>query len=121
MVNPLESPTSDDKLWAGLGYAGLVCCMIPTVVIFLLKKDESNFIKFHNLQALGIGLASLIINVVLVTMSATPGIGFLFGLVQILFSIAFLGYWIYLMIQGFTGKDVQIPVLGDYIHENLMK
>lgn len=122
MANPsLNAPNSDDKLWAGLGYAGLVCCMVPTIVIFLLKKGESDYIKFHNLQAMGFWLAIVVIQVLLNSAGFIPGIGMVAGLISLLLGIATLGLWIYLMIVGFTGQDFKIPILADFIENNLMK
>jgi uncharacterized membrane protein len=121
VANPLmNGPTSDDKLWGGLSYAGLACCMIPTLVIFFLKKGESDYIKFNGLQAIFFWLASFIIGVVLSLLSQIPGIGMIFGLVQFVVSLGILGYWIYLMIMAFTGKEVTIPYLSDFVRQNLM-
>lgn len=121
MVNPISTePNSDDKLWAGLSYAGLVCCMIPTVVIFLMKREESDYIKFHSLQGMGFWLLLFILQIALSTSSAIPGIGIIAGIISLLVSIASLGLWIYLIIVAFTGKDFKIPVLGDFIESNLM-
>ncbi len=121
MVNPVSSePNSDDKLWAGLSYAGLVCCMIPTIVIFLLKRGESDHIKFHSLQGMGFWLVLFISQIILTVSSGIPGIGIVSGIVSILLSLATLAVWIYLMIMAFTGKDFKIPVLGEFIDSNLM-
>ncbi len=121
MVNPVSSePNSDDKLWAGLSYVGLVCCMIPTIVIFLLKRGESDYIKFHSLQGMGFWVVYLIVQIILSMSSGIPGIGIVTGIVSILLGLAALGFWVYLMIMAFTGKDFRIPVLGDFIESNLM-
>ena len=120
LAHPMNGPTSDDKLWAGLSYTGLVCCMIPTIVIFLLKKGESDYIKFNGLQAMGFWLASFVVGIVFNVAAQVPGIGFVFSMVYMLIALGFVGYWIFLMIQAFTGKDVRIPVLGDWIEQNLM-
>ena len=121
MVNPsLNGPTSEDKLWGGLSYVGLACCMIPTIIIFLLKKEESSFIKFHSLQAIFFWLASFVIGVVLSILSQIPAVGMIFAIVQFIISLGVLGYWIYLIIMAFTGKDVRIPMLSDFIDQNLM-
>ncbi len=118
MVNPLDAPTSDDKLWGGLSYVGLACCMIPTIVIFFLKKDESRFIKFHALQALAVGIVMIVLNVISMVISAI--IPILGGLVSILLMVVLTVVWIFLMIQAFTGKDYRVPQLADFIDQNLM-
>ena len=121
MVNSMTSePNSDDKLWAGLSYAGLICCMIPTIVIFLMKRGESDYIKFNGLQAMGFWLAMVIVQVGLGVTTNIPGIGIITGLISMLIGIASLAVWVYLMIMAFTGKMFKIPVLADFIESNLM-
>lgn len=125
MVNPLNTLTSDDKLWAGLGYVGIICCLVGSVVVFFLKKDESTFIKFNALQAIGYGLIWIICGILLnfATLAAShiPLIGFIFALVaQVLIPLAFFGYWIFLIIQAFRGVEVRIPVMAEFIDKNLM-
>jgi uncharacterized membrane protein len=121
VVNPMMSgPTSDDKLWSGLGYAGLVCCMVPTLVIFFLKKGESDYIKFNGLQAIGFWLVFLVIGVIFFTLAHIPVLGFLAGIVQLVVNLVFMAAWIYLMIQGFSGKEVRIPVMADFIEQTVM-
>ncbi|WP_373532964.1 DUF4870 domain-containing protein [Vampirovibrio sp.] len=122
MVNTLSNePNSDDKLWAGLSYAGLICCMIPTIVIFLLKKGESDYIKFNGLQAMGFWLALVIVQVGLGVTTSIPGIGIITGLIWVLLGIASFGVWVYLIIMAFTGKTFKIPVLAEFIESNLMR
>ena len=125
MVNPLNAPTSDDKLWAGLSYVGIICCMIGTIVVFFLKKDESSFIKFNALQALGFGLGYIVISILVGIVSSIIGsipiIGAIIGLIApALMTLAFLACWLFLIIQAFRGVEVRLPVLADFIDQNLM-
>ena len=121
MVNPINAPTSDDKLWSGLSYAGVACCLIPTVVIFFLKKDESNFIKFHGLQAIAFGLISIALSILTGVLASIPIIGMVFGLISFfVLPLVLLGAWCILMIFAFQGKDFRIPVIAEFIDQNLM-
>jgi uncharacterized membrane protein len=120
VTSPIETPNSDDKLWSGLGYTGLICCMVPTLVIFFLKRGESDYIKFNCLQAIGVWLAAFVVGVALTVLGHVPVLGFFVGLAHLLFSLAYLAFWIYLIIQAFTGKEVRIPVLADFIDEKFM-
>jgi uncharacterized membrane protein len=115
-----SEPNSDDKLWAGLSYAGLICCMIPTIVIFLLKKGESDYIKFNGLQAMGFWLALFIVYAGLGVTANIPVIGIIPGLIGVLMGLPCFAVWVYLMIMAFTGKVFKIPVLADFIESNLM-
>jgi len=116
----MNAPTSDDKLWAGLSYAGLACCMVPTIVIFFLKKEEAAFIKFNALQAMGLWLSALAIAVVFYILGHIPVLGFLIGIAHLVISLGILGYWIFLMIQAFMGKEARIPILANVIDQKFM-
>jgi uncharacterized Tic20 family protein len=48
MENTSQERSSDEKLLAGLAY---LLGFFPAVIIWLLKKDESPYIRFHALQA----------------------------------------------------------------------
>lgn len=116
---------SDDKLWSGLSYVGWICCLIPSVIIFLLKKDESEHIKFHSLQSIIVGLLLTAVGIAfsIVTGMLTAIIPFMAlpaMLVGFALNLFFLGYWIYLMFQAFTGNDIEIPYVSDLIRSNLM-
>ena len=59
--------TSDDKLWAALGYP-----IFPIAIIMLLvegKKDRP-FIKFHAVQALALNVAVWVVEIILGILSA---------------------------------------------------
>lgn len=51
MSNQFESPdiTSDDKLWAALGYP---IPIIPIIVLLMEDKKNRPFIRFHAIQSL---------------------------------------------------------------------
>lgn len=122
MSESIVPTNNEDKLWAGLGYAGLAIWMIPTLVIFFLKKDESPYIKFHLLQALGLGIVEIIFMIGWMILSFIPVIGWLvLPLIGFFVAIALFAYWIVLMIWAFTGKAFKIPVLGDFVEQQFMK
>ncbi len=54
--------TSDDKLWAALGYP-----IFPIAIIVLLMEDKKNrpFIRYHAVQALLLNVALFIIGMIL--------------------------------------------------------
>ena len=92
---PMSDITSDDKLWAALGYA---IPIIAIVVLFMEDKKNRPYIKFNAVQ-------SLVASVVLTILSTvTCGFG------SILFLILF--WWAY---QAYMGQDVRIPMISDFI------
>ena len=120
MTSPIP-PGNDDKLWAGLSYAGVAILALPTIAILVLKKGESDYIKFHSLQALGYFLLCFVVGIVLAILSFLLGpLGFIVGIGGFLLNLVMLGFWIYLMVQAFSGNDPRIPMLADQIDNNLM-
>ncbi len=97
--------TSDDRLWAALGYP------IPLVaIIVLLMEDKKSrpFIKFHAVQSIVANIAYFIVATILSTV--TLGFG---ALCAIPLWLVFL-YWAY---QAYQGQDVKIPMVSDFIRK----
>ncbi|MBY0402450.1 MAG: hypothetical protein K2X66_01005 [Cyanobacteria bacterium] len=116
---------SDEKLFSGLAYLGMICCMIPSVAIYFIKREESEHIKFNSLQAIVLWLLLFVVDIGLNAVSWTltamvPSLGFIFSLVMLLPSLAIMGGWIYLLVMAFQGKDIEIPLVSDFIREKLM-
>jgi uncharacterized membrane protein len=87
--------TSDDKLWAALGY---VIPLIAIVVLFMEDKKNRPYIKFNAVQ-------SLVVTVVLTILTTIT-----FGCGGILFLVML--WWAY---QAYQGQDVKIPMISDFI------
>jgi uncharacterized membrane protein len=93
---PMSSDiTSDDKLWAMLGY---IIPIIAVVVLFMEDKKVRPYIKFNAVQ-------SLVATVVLSILSTIT-----FGCGTVLFLVMF--WWAY---QAYQGQDVKIPMVSDFI------
>lgn len=95
--------TSDDKLWAALGYP------IPIVaIIVLLMEDKKNrpFIKYHAFQSIALWVVYVVLGTILSIVT--------FGIGSICMAVAWLAflYWAYLAYQGQTFK---IPVITDFL------
>ncbi len=87
--------TSDDKLWAMLGY---IFPIIAIVVLFMEDKKSRPYVKFNAVQSI---VASVAISIIATVTFGCGGI-----LVFALF------YWAYLAYQG---QDVRIPMISDFI------
>ena len=87
--------TSDDKLWAALGY---VIPLIAIVVLFMEDKKNRPYIKFNAVQ-------SLVATVVLTILTTIT-----FGCGGVLFLVML--WWAY---QAYQGQDVKIPMISDFI------
>ncbi|MBK8824283.1 MAG: hypothetical protein IPN58_17250 [Anaerolineales bacterium] len=93
---PMSSDiTSDDKLWAMLGY---LIPLIAVVVLFMEDKKNRPYVKFNAVQSIAATVVLTVISTI------TLGCG------SILF-FAML-WWAY---QAYQGQDVKIPMISDFI------
>ena len=101
---PMSSDiTSDDKIWAALGYP-----IWPIAVIMLLieEKKVRPFIKFHAVQSLVFNAAIAILGVIVTAITLGIG-GVCWGL-----------FWlvtIWPAIESYNGKYVEIPLITKFI------
>ena len=100
-VNP--EVTSDDKLWAALGYP---IVLIAIIVLLMEEKKVRPFIKFHAVQS----IAANVVFFVLATILAVVTLGF-GGICAPLLWLVFL-YWAY---QAYQGELFEIPVVTNFI------
>ena len=95
--------TSDDKLWAALGYP---IVLIAIIMLLMEEKKVRPFIKYHAVQAIAANVVLLVVGIVVSLV--TLGFG---GLCVPLLWLAFL-YWAYLAYQG---QLFEIPVLTKFL------
>ena len=93
--------TSDDKLWCLLTY--IFTPLVPIIILLLEDKKNRPFIKAHNGQALVLGLVNILLSIVL-------GWTLILSCVPILVWF----YLVYLGIQAYGGKLVEIPVITNF-------
>jgi uncharacterized membrane protein len=88
--------TSDDKLWALLGWL-----LWPLAVVALLMEDKKNrpFIKYNAVNSLAFSVAWYVLGAVTVGCLGVVG----------------LVYAIYLAIQAYQGEWVTVPIITDFV------
>lgn len=107
LAQPVGEQSSDDKLFSAVAHAlsffegGLV----GPLIIYLLKKDESEFVAFHSLQSLYFGLAFFVLTLV------TCGFG------AILLVWPYLGFEAYAAWKAYEGEWYELPLVGKYARE----
>ena len=94
---PMSDVTSDDKLWAALGY---VIPNIALIVLFMEDKKSRPYIKFNAVQSLAATVVLSILSTV------TCGFGAVLFLIML--------WWAY---QAYMGQDVKIPMISDFIRK----
>jgi uncharacterized membrane protein len=95
--------TSDDKLWAALGYP---IPLVALVVLFMEDKKNRPFIKYHAVQSLALWVVYVVLGTIITTITFGIG-GVCFGLAWLVFL-----YWAYLAYQG---QMFQVPVVTDFL------
>jgi uncharacterized membrane protein len=105
--------TSDDKLWAALGYP---IGIIALIMLFIQGKKDRPFIKFHAVQALALTVVFVVVDIVI-------------RILQVVFSHITLGIcglvgciipvlWLLLFWPGilaFQGKYFDIPFVTKFL------
>jgi hypothetical protein len=122
---PPESPQgygprgpSDDHLWAALAYVlAFVASIIAPLVIYLVKMNESRFVRFHAAQSLNMGITAVIYSVAIVVISVlaaivSHGFGFLVIIpLFIAFGVAHLVFLVMAAVKAGQGQLYRVPAI----------
>ena len=112
-MTPINAPTdsneisNDDRMMAALSH-GLTFFeggILGPLVLYLVKKDESEFVAFHALQSVYFGLAFLVISLV------TCGVG------AIVLAIPYMVFEVIATLRAYEGQWYELPVVGRYARE----
>ncbi len=95
--------TSDDKLWAALGYP---IVLIAIIMLFMEDKKNRPFIKYHAIQAIALWVVYVVLGTIITTVT--------FGIGGICFAVAWLIflYWGYLAYQG---QLFEVPLVTNFL------
>mgnify|MGYP001309673171 CR=1 FL=1 len=85
----------------------------PTGLAFLLAEKNNAFVRFHALQSLVTFLGLFIIGTVL---GFIPILGLLVNALLWILSIVL---WILLMFKAYKGERYKLPVVGDFVEQQL--
>jgi len=109
---------SDDRTWALLSYVlALVASVIAPLVIYLVKMNESRFVRFHAAQALNMGITAFIESVAIFIVGIflaviTHGFGILLMVLAFLaIGIAHLVYLIIGAVKSNQGELFRVPTI----------
>src|SRR5512141_2568147 len=95
--------TSDDKLWAALGYPIFI---VAILVLLMEDKKARPFIKYHAVQALALNLAIFILGIIVTVVS--------FGIGSICFPLVWLAL-LYPAYLAYQGQKFEVPVVTNFI------
>ena len=122
---PQDSPpgdgpreASDDQNWAMLSYIlALFASVIAPLVIYLVKMNESRYVRFHAAQALNMGITAFIESIAIFIVGiiiavATHGLGILLMVLAFLaLGIAHLVYLILGAVRAHQGQPFRVPTI----------
>lgn len=103
--------TSDDKLWAALGYPFFP---IALIMLFVEGKKNRPFIKFHAVQALALNVGVWIVEIVLAILSS------FLGVIGAVISCIAPIVWLVLLwpaILAYQGKYFEVPVVTKFLRD----
>jgi uncharacterized protein len=107
--------TSDDKLWAALGYPIFIVALI---MLFVEGKKDRPFIKYHAVQALALNVGVWVVEIILGILSAVLG-AVTFGIGGLIGCLAPL-IWLLLIwpaVLAYQGKYFEVPVVTKFIRD----
>ena len=95
-------------------------------VVFLVLEKRNPFVRFWAMQSVFFGASVLVLNIAVSIFLGILGhiIGFLVGIFYLLYAVVCLGIlvlWIFMIIQAFSGKEWEIPVLGKMARRQLAR
>lgn len=94
--------TSDDKLWALLAY--VLSPVVPIIILLMQDKKDRPFIKYHNAQALVLGVVNIVLAIALGWTLFLSCVPLIIWLVMV--------YW---GIKAYQGEYVVIPVVTNFV------
>jgi uncharacterized Tic20 family protein len=109
---------SDDQNWAMLSYIlALFASIIAPLVIYLVKMNDSRYVRFHAAQALNLGITAIIESIAILIVGillavATHGFGILLMVLAFLaLGIAHLVYLILGAVRAHQGQMFRVPTI----------
>lgn len=102
-----STPTQDERVMAAIGHGATFFegGLLAPLVLYLVKKDESEFVAFHSLQSMLFGLLFFGLSIV------TCGIG------AVLLVIPYAVFEIIATMKAYEGEWYELPIVGRYARE----
>jgi len=101
------TPTQDERVMAAIGHGATFFegGLIAPLVLYFVKKDESEFVAFHSLQSMLFGLAFFVLSIV------TCGVG------AVVLVIPYVIFEIIATMKAYEGEWYELPIVGRYARE----
>jgi uncharacterized membrane protein len=118
MTQQLNDPevTSDDKLWAALGYP---IPLVALIMFFMEEKKKRAFIKFHAVHALILVVGVVVLEILFGILRAILS-NLNLGIVNIVFGCITPVLWLLLLwpaVLAYQGKKFEVPVVTKFARD----
>ena len=108
------SITSDDKLWAALGYP---IPLIALIMLLIEEKKKRKFIKYHAVQALSLLVVLIVVEIVISILNVILS-NLHIGFIGLVFSCLTPFMWLLLLwpaYLAYQGKYFEVPVVTKFL------
>lgn len=93
---------------------GILAYISWLVLVPIFAAKGSKFARFHANQGLVLAIAEIICWVVLGLLGNIPFIGWLFGIIDGLLSLVFVGFAVIGIVNASNGKVKELPIVGKF-------
>ena len=95
--------------------SGLAYVTIIPAIVFLATApyNQNPKIRFHSWQSIFLHIAWVVAWVALAVLGMVPVLNFLDVILIPLAMLGFFILWLIVLIQGFNGKDLRLPIIGE--------
>ena len=93
---------------------GILAYISWLVLIPIFAAKESKFARFHANQGLVLAIAEIICWIVLGILGNIPFIGWIFGIIDGLFSLVCLIFAVIGIVNAANGKAKELPIVGKF-------
>ena len=93
---------------------GILAYISWLVLVPIFAAKGSKFARFHANQGLVLAIAEIICWVVLGLLGNIPFIGWLFGIIDGLLSLVFVGFAVIGIVNAANGKVKELPIVGKF-------
>jgi uncharacterized membrane protein len=113
---PPSSPVPAGSTGLAPNVASFLCYLFTWVtgLIFLLIEKNNKVVRFHAIQAIGLGVAWTVLWIITIPLGVVPVLGIFFRIfAYLILALGMFILWIVMMVTAYQGKMIRLPIIGD--------
>lgn len=124
LAPPADRPDrpGDDRVLAAVAY---ILTLLTGIVVYMLAKPEDKYTRWHALQAIGFGIAAIVIGILLGVVSilfafgsavtgSLPGIFLGGALLGVAWNLVVVVLIVVLAIKAYQGEKLRLPIVAEF-------